>query len=138
MKSKCNMLTYYNFKWETLMIERNLRKERKLRRFNMKKRVEIDSWRMKLEEKERKRDVKRNSIQFWSKELKRRNKKLRLCNFREKFKALSISRDLRLKMRLINKLLLKELMKRKLGILRHNRITVDYLMSKRRPVKRNY
>ena len=120
------------------MIERNLRKERKLRRFNMKKRVEIDSWRMKLEEKERKRDVKRNSIQFWSKELKRRNKKLRLCNFREKFKALSISRDLRLKMRLINKLLLKELMKRKLGILRHNRITVDYLMSKRRPVKRNY
>lgn len=59
----------------------------------MKKDQEIDNWRMRPEEKEKKRNVKKNLTLSWSKELKKRNKKLNLFNYKEKFKVLNISKD---------------------------------------------
>ena len=52
---------------------------------------------MRKEENERKKEDKKNSIQFWFKESKRRNKKRNHSNYKGEFKALIILKDLKKK-----------------------------------------
>jgi len=75
------------------MTERIKKKERNWTRFNMKKDLEIDNWKMRLVAKEMKRKDKKNWILFWYKESKKKNKKQNPFSFKEKSKELNILDD---------------------------------------------
>lgn len=104
----------------------------------MRKSLEIDNQKMKQEEKEKINDVKKNQIPFLFKELKRKNKKPNLFNYKENFKESNISRDLKKKTRPTNKSLSKEIKKKNKETSRLNKITADYSMNKRKQDKKNY
>jgi hypothetical protein len=59
-----NMQICYNYKWEISMIVKIWKKEKKLKKFNMKKKAETDSWMTRLDAKERKIEDKKNWIKF--------------------------------------------------------------------------
>jgi hypothetical protein len=63
----------------------------------MRRKAEIGNLRMRQEENVRKKEDKKNSIQFWFKESKRRNKKRNHFNYKGEFKASIILKDLKKK-----------------------------------------
>lgn len=93
MTKKINTPIFCNCKCQTLMTERIKKKERNWTRFNMKKDLEIDNWKMRLVAKEMKRKDKKNWILFWYKESKKKNKKQNPFSFKEKSKELNILDD---------------------------------------------
>lgn len=78
-----------------------------MKRSNMKSVLAIANWKTKPAEKGKNVVAKKNWILFWFNASRKKNKKLRLSNFKEKFKVSNISRDSKKKTKLTNKLPLK-------------------------------
>jgi hypothetical protein len=72
---------------------RTRRRRRKWRRSNTRNAAEIDSWKMKPEEKEMKKKDKKSWTPFWSIGSRRKNKRPRVSNCKGRSKASSISKD---------------------------------------------